>query len=58
MAVLKEAKALGIPALWIQPGAEDAEVTEWVRENYADKVVLGGPCIKVLGDAIIQSLKR
>lgn len=56
LGVLKEAKALGVPAVWLQPGAEDAEVTQWVKENWSDGVVLGGPCILVLGDGLIKSL--
>ncbi|KDQ14216.1 hypothetical protein BOTBODRAFT_55657 [Botryobasidium botryosum FD-172 SS1] len=55
--VLKQVKELGVPAVWIQPGAEDQEVKDYIEEaDLKDKVVLGGPCILVLGDGIIKSL--
>ncbi|KAH7339977.1 NAD-P-binding protein [Rhizoctonia solani] len=57
LAVLKEGKELGVPAFWIQPGAEDDEVRKYVTEaGLSDKVVLGGPCVLVSGDAIRKSL--
>ncbi|KAH9858908.1 NAD-P-binding protein [Lenzites betulinus] len=57
LGVLEQAKALNIPALWLQPGAEDAAVISYVKENgLEDKVIYGGPCILVEGDGIIQSL--
>ena len=46
-----------MPALWLQPGAEDEAVVKYIKENgLADKVIYGGPCILVEGDNIIQSL--
>ena len=46
-----------MPALWLQPGAEDAAVVEFIKENgLADRVIYGGPCILVEGDGIIRSL--
>ena len=57
LAVLKEGKELGVPAFWIQPGAEDDEVRKYVTEaGLAEKVVLGGPCVLVSGDGIRKSL--
>lgn len=57
MEILKSAKALNVPALWLQPGAEDDEVRKYVAESgLTDKVILGGPCILVEGDGIIKSL--
>ena len=57
LGVLQEAKALGIPALWLQPGAEDQEVIKYIQENgLAEKVIYGGPCILVEGDDIARSL--
>ena len=48
---------LGIPALWLQPGAEDAAVVEYIKENgLSERVIYGGPCILVEGDDIIRSL--
>ncbi|CAE6345296.1 unnamed protein product [Rhizoctonia solani] len=57
LAVLKEGKELGVPAFWIQPGAEDDEVRKYVTEaGLTEKVVLGGPCVLVSGDGIRKSL--
>ncbi|KAI0645883.1 CoA binding domain-containing protein [Trametes meyenii] len=60
LGVLEQAKALGVPALWFQPGAEVEAVITYVKENgLEDKVIYGGPCILVEGDSgIIQSLLR
>lgn len=55
LGILEQAKALSIPALWLQPGAEDAAVIKYVNDNgLADKVVYA--CILVEGDGVIQSL--
>ncbi|TFY71626.1 hypothetical protein EVG20_g1374 [Dentipellis fragilis] len=57
LGLLEQAKALDVPALWLQPGAEDESVISYIRENgLEDKVIYGGPCILVLGDGIIKSL--
>lgn len=57
LGLLEQAKALSIPALWLQPGAEDASVIQYIQDNgLADKVIYGGPCILVEGDDIIKSL--
>ncbi|KAG9119436.1 hypothetical protein FRC07_005543, partial [Ceratobasidium sp. 392] len=57
LAILKEGKELGIPAFWLQPGAEDDEVRKYVEEErLQDKVVLGGPCVLVLGDGLRSRL--
>jgi predicted CoA-binding protein len=53
---VQQAKDLSIPALWLQPGAEDDAVVEYVKENMADRVIYGGPCILVEGDGIIRSM--
>ena len=57
MGILQQAKELGIPALWLQPGAEDDAVLAYIKENLADRAIYGGPCILVEGDSIAQSLK-
>ncbi|XP_006460724.1 hypothetical protein AGABI2DRAFT_192336 [Agaricus bisporus var. bisporus H97] len=55
--VLKEAKELGVPALWIQPGAEGPEIADYIKENgLENRVVYGGPCLLVQGDGIRQKL--
>ncbi|KAH8107685.1 NAD-P-binding protein [Cristinia sonorae] len=57
LGLLEQAKALSIPALWLQPGAEDASVIQYIQDNdLSDKVIYGGPCILVEGDGIIKSL--
>ena len=46
-----------VPALWLQPGAEDGAVVSYIKENgLEDKVIYGGPCILVEGDGILRSL--
>jgi predicted CoA-binding protein len=55
--VLRQAKQHDFPALWIQPGAEDAAVIEYIKENgLSDRVVFGGPCILTQGDDIVKSM--
>ncbi|KAG6820805.1 hypothetical protein H0H93_011099 [Arthromyces matolae] len=57
LAVLQTAKDLNTPAFWIQPGAEDEAVIQYVKENgLNDRVIYGGPCILVLGDGIRSRL--
>ena len=56
LGILEQAKALSIRALWLQPGAEDEAVVQYIKENLADRVIYGGPCILVEGDSILRSL--
>ncbi|KAF8236035.1 NAD(P)-binding protein [Tricholoma matsutake] len=56
LSLLQQAKELSVPALWLQPGAEDDTVIEYVEQNLADRVIYGGPCILVEGDGIIRSM--
>jgi len=57
LSILKEGNELGIPAFWLQPGAEDEAVRQYVDENgLSSKVVLGGPCVLVDGDGVTRSL--
>jgi predicted CoA-binding protein len=56
LAALRQAKDLGIPAVWIQPGASDEAVEQYIHENdLADRVIYGGPCILVNGDKLLSS---
>ncbi|KAJ3096383.1 hypothetical protein HDU97_005928 [Phlyctochytrium planicorne] len=57
--VLKEAASLGIPAVWLQPGCENAEVKELVEKELSSKmvVILGGPCILVSGDEALKTAR-
>ncbi|KAH6914417.1 CoA binding domain-containing protein [Coprinopsis sp. MPI-PUGE-AT-0042] len=52
LAVLQEAKEHGVPAIWIQPGAHDDAVVEYVKGNLSDRVIYDGPCVLVEGDDI------
>lgn len=55
--LLKEAKELDIPALWLQPGAEDEAVTSFIKENgLEDRIIYGGSCLLVEGEGIRRSL--
>ena len=53
LGILKEAKELSIRSYWLQPGAEDAEVVEYIKENLADRAIYGGPCILEEGDGVM-----
>ena len=51
--LLRSAKELDIPSVWLQPGADDADVRTFIQENgLTEKVLLGGPCILRDGDFI------
>jgi predicted CoA-binding protein len=53
LGLLQQARELNIPALWLQPGAEDDAVINYIHANgLEDKVLYGGPCILVEGDGI------
>ena len=57
LGILEQAKALDVPALWLQPGVEDESVVKFIKDNgLEDRVIYGGPCILVEGDTIIRSL--
>ncbi|KAF4620944.1 hypothetical protein D9613_000324 [Agrocybe pediades] len=57
LGILEQAKNLSVPALWLQPGAEDEIVIKYIKENgLSDRVIYGGPCLLVEGDDIARSL--
>ncbi len=58
LGLLQDASRVGIPYVWLQPGAEDEEVVEYIKtdEYLKDKVVYGGPCVLASGDAILSKL--
>lgn len=57
LGILEQAKLLSIPALWLQPGAEDDAVVEYIKEQgLSDRTIYGGPCILVEGDGVKKSL--
>ncbi|KAJ7282712.1 NAD-P-binding protein [Mycena rebaudengoi] len=53
LAVLHTAMDLGVRSVWIQPGAADSNVAKWVKQHRMEgRVIYGGPCILVEGDAV------
>ncbi|KIK69217.1 hypothetical protein GYMLUDRAFT_152530 [Collybiopsis luxurians FD-317 M1] len=57
--LLKAAKELGIPALWIQPGAADPTVIRYIKDpenGMENKVIYGGSCVLTEGDGIRANL--
>lgn len=47
-----EAKGKSPVGVWIQPGAESDEIEAFIKEHgLEDKIVVGGACILVHGDA-------
>ncbi|KAG6810684.1 hypothetical protein H0H92_010772 [Tricholoma furcatifolium] len=55
LSLLKQARELSIPTIWIQPGAADQHVTDYiVANNLSEKVIWGGPCILQNGEHLIQ----
>ncbi|KAJ7028491.1 hypothetical protein C8F04DRAFT_963822, partial [Mycena alexandri] len=57
LSILEAALPLGVPAVWIQPGAADESVVGWVNKNGMEgRVIYGGPCILVEGDGIRSML--
>jgi len=57
LGILEQAKNLSVPALWLQPGAEDETVIQYIKDNELEnRVIYGGPCLLVEGDGVKQSL--
>lgn len=57
--MLQDARKLGIRNIWIQPGGEDKEVINYVKENAGDlNVILGGPCILVDGPSLLRNYRK
>ena len=57
LTILDQTKLLSVPAIWLQPGAEDDAVIKYIKEQgLSDRVIYGGPCILVEGDGIKKSL--
>jgi hypothetical protein len=45
--------------LWVQPGAEDEAVVNYIKENgLSDRAIFGGACILEEGDDIARSLVK
>ncbi|KAI8982059.1 NAD-P-binding protein [Mycotypha africana] len=57
--VLEEAKKCGIPFIWLQPGAEDEKVKEYIQQHFTESMVIyGGPCVLVHGPKLIQEKRK
>nr|GAT53315.1 NAD(P)-binding protein [Mycena chlorophos] len=60
LTILQSALELGVPALWLQPGAADDAVDAFIKEKgLQDRVIYGGadgPCIMVQGDGVRAQL--
>ncbi|KAG6329748.1 hypothetical protein ID866_9341 [Astraeus odoratus] len=55
--LLKQAKELSIPAIWIQPGASDVACIDFIRENgMEDQVLWQGECLWRDGDGVVQAM--
>ncbi|KAI8066590.1 CoA-binding protein [Gongronella butleri] len=52
LGVLEACKRLGISRIWLQPGAEDASVLAFAKDNGMD-IIAGGPCILVQGPGLL-----
>ena len=56
LGLLEEFKKLEMKAAWIQPGAADEAVSQFIVDNgLEERVVWGGPCILVLGDRLLAA---
>ncbi|PCH36028.1 NAD(P)-binding protein [Wolfiporia cocos MD-104 SS10] len=56
LGLLQQVRALNVPAVWLQPGAEDESVIAYIKENgLEDKAIYGGPCVLEEGDGVLKS---
>lgn len=61
--ILREAKAAGVPSVWLQPGSFDDEGLEYARKEF--KAGVGGNgglgregwCVLVDGDRLLKAVK-
>jgi len=55
--LLEQAKAQGIPAIWIQPGASDQDCVDFITNNeMADYVLWQGECLWRDGDGVLRTM--
>jgi predicted CoA-binding protein len=59
LSIIKTAlQDLHVNAVWLQPGAEDQEVKDWIAsadESIQSKIIYGGPCILVQGENLAKA---
>ncbi|KAK0546253.1 hypothetical protein OC846_002689 [Tilletia horrida] len=61
LGVVQSAVEQGINAIWLQPGAEDAALVDWIKSqpsNVQEKLIYGGPCILVKGQQLAHEAGR
>jgi len=62
--VLEEAKSVGIPAVWLQPGSFDQEGLDYAKNNFRAAVGgdggMGGEgwCVLVDGESALKAVDR
>lgn len=62
--LLKEAKAAGVPAVWLQPGSFNDEVLEYAQANFQAAIAGDGGrggegwCVLVDGEAGLKAAGR
>lgn len=52
---------LDVPAIWLQPGAEDPAFVSWARSlspELQDRIIYGGPCVLRDADALLASYQN
>jgi predicted CoA-binding protein len=62
--VLEEAKAAGVPAVWLQPGSFDTEALEYAKANF--RAAVGGEggvggegwCVLADGESVLDAANR
>jgi len=55
--LLEQARAQGIPAIWIQPGASDKDCADYVTNNdMTDYVLWQGECLWRDGDGVLRTM--
>ncbi|KAH7905981.1 CoA binding domain-containing protein [Hygrophoropsis aurantiaca] len=57
--LLKSAKSLAVPAIWIQPGATDSACVQYIKDpenGLRDRVLWEGECILRDGVGVLRSL--
>ncbi|KAG8875030.1 hypothetical protein FRB97_005478 [Tulasnella sp. 331] len=57
LSAIQEAEKLRISSIWIQPGAEDAAVVEYIKNSdyLKTRTIYGGPCVLASGGDILKS---
>ena len=59
LGILESAKELNVPTIWLQPGAEDEAVRNYIETSgLSNRVIFGGPCLWRDGDGILKALGK